>query len=606
MDEFGDGDVEFGEGNADVTADEGSTDIPDTIPEDSDVDTAPGPDDGYDVEPESFQEDVEGGEVADSGEDIADDPMAGEPDDLPEDVAADDPPDGFDASSDAVPSTVDIDSSADQGAGISLDIDHSGSGDQAQVSGISLDIDHGGTDDQPGVSGLAIDIDHGEAADAIEDEPGDVPSIDDLVGLEGESSADGDLVEDSAAGDLPDTATRTDRTCDLSENTVADGSVDEISMTPGLEGSSDSEGEFETSVDGSESGVTSDSKLGEVPFADELTNEVDAMSDAKTSTLDIKTEDSSNQEAMLELTSEHENPMHSINNNGNESKDISLADRSLNRGVLPMHGETGGDVASSASAVADNMPDTGATDSLDQDTVAEPDINYVGSLDAFNQGDLTGTSLTKDLNPEEELSMDKDFSGDAVCGPDMPVESKDSNEQPKDVSSDGLLGASDHARDAEGPSLSQYQEAHKFQDALYEQYKSKLIARELEREDVSAAAPLKWIQASEICGVMGDDGVDNKEFWSQHGASRDDYGVLATAIGEIKSRLDNKEDLGQILQDKRLKNYWSIMESEPIRVAEYNGSYFLDGNGRHRARIAEELGLPVPVRVTSRFREKSN
>ena len=197
MDEFSGGDVEFDEGNADVTADEGSTDIPDTIPEDSDVDVAPGPDDGYDVEPESFQENVEGGEVADSGEDIADDPMAGEPEDLPEDVAADDPPDGFGASSDAVPSTVDIDSSADQGAGISLDIDHSGSGDQAQVSGISLDIDHGGTDDQPGVSGLAIDIDHGEAADAIEDEPGDVPNL-------GDSSDWGDSTSASDWGEPQD------------------------------------------------------------------------------------------------------------------------------------------------------------------------------------------------------------------------------------------------------------------------------------------------------------------------------------------------------------------------------------------------------------------
>jgi len=592
VDEFGDGDVEFGEGNADVTADEGSTDIPDTIPEDSDVDVAPEPDDGYDVEPESFQEDVdpeglEGGEVADDGEGVAEESVAGKPDDLPEDVSADDPSDGPDVTSD-------VEAPLGRGTGLTLDIDHSESGSQAQPSGLTLDIDHTG------------------AADAAE---GELP-VDGSAGPEGEFDAGGDLDEDSAADVDPDAPMGTDKTVDLSEDVSTGDPADDADVTSSIEGSPNSDVGLEP--DGVRSGTEfcPDSERGLEPSAEGLTDETDAARDTpaglESDTSGVEAESPSVQEAGPELTIEHDGPTE-VTNDGDELG-----------GELPVDGSAGPegefdtgrdldedsatDVAPGASTGVDDMPDVEARGSLGQATEWRADVDRAGSMDDPSQGGMADVPLAKDTEGQAEgLSADRGIFGDAASKFDIPAASGGLYDQSgEDIVAGDSPDMPDRAWDVEDPSLSQYLKDHEDQNARYEEFRDKFENGELEQETLPKDQPLEWIQASEVCGVMGKDDVDSKEFWSHHGETRDRFGELITGGGEIKSRLDNGEDLDQILQDERLRKCWSALAGNPIRVSEYNGSYIFDGDGRHRLRMADGLGLPVPVKIAARFRQKAD
>jgi len=119
----------------------------------------------------------------------------------------------------------------------------------------------------------------------------------------------------------------------------------------------------------------------------------------------------------------------------------------------------------------------------------------------------------------------------------------------------------------------------------------------LELVDPAGGQYDSWIDARDILGIFHNDNVDATQFWSHHGESKDRFFELASHITTVKTMLDQGLTLDQIGQNDELSacvaQYFS--PDRAVKVYKYGSNYIFLGEGRHRVRIAQEMGLKIPV-----------
>lgn len=116
---------------------------------------------------------------------------------------------------------------------------------------------------------------------------------------------------------------------------------------------------------------------------------------------------------------------------------------------------------------------------------------------------------------------------------------------------------------------------------------------------------LSWINANDIIGVFHNDNIDPVQFWKHHGESKERFFELASRVETVKSLLDQGMSLEQIKQNPDLtacvEQYFS--PDRAVRVYKYGNKYIFDGDGRHRVRISQEMGINIPVIIYKEVQE---
>lgn len=98
---------------------------------------------------------------------------------------------------------------------------------------------------------------------------------------------------------------------------------------------------------------------------------------------------------------------------------------------------------------------------------------------------------------------------------------------------------------------------------------------------------------------------DMDKFWQHHGNSKDIYFELAKNYIQSLEEININGDLNHLAYDSPLRRANEAYNSkdEPIKLIEYDGSFFFDGDGRHRILAAQELQkigyeITIPALVT--------
>lgn len=98
---------------------------------------------------------------------------------------------------------------------------------------------------------------------------------------------------------------------------------------------------------------------------------------------------------------------------------------------------------------------------------------------------------------------------------------------------------------------------------------------------------------------------DMDKFWQHHGNTKDSYIELAKNYYDSLEEIKKNGDLNHLAWNDPLKraNEAYNTKLDPVNLIEYDGSYFFDGDGRHRILAAQELQkmgyeINIPARVT--------
>ena len=116
------------------------------------------------------------------------------------------------------------------------------------------------------------------------------------------------------------------------------------------------------------------------------------------------------------------------------------------------------------------------------------------------------------------------------------------------------------------------------------------------------------INAREIAGIdmISDREIENPQlFWGRSGGTYESFEAIAQLIPEVQERIDNGDDVSNLMLDNRLGACASLFfnTNSPDHPTVYvgDGFYELSGGGRHRVMLAQRLGFSIPVRVRGRI-----
>ena len=109
-----------------------------------------------------------------------------------------------------------------------------------------------------------------------------------------------------------------------------------------------------------------------------------------------------------------------------------------------------------------------------------------------------------------------------------------------------------------------------------------------------------WVSARDILGLFHDNTELRPDtFWAHHGETKERYASLASKLGTVKGMVDQGISLEEIKQNPDLtacvEQYFS--PDQAVRVYQYGDKYIFNADGRHRVRIAQELGIDIPVSI---------
>lgn len=111
---------------------------------------------------------------------------------------------------------------------------------------------------------------------------------------------------------------------------------------------------------------------------------------------------------------------------------------------------------------------------------------------------------------------------------------------------------------------------------------------------------LSLVHSRDIIGLFHNDSIKIDDFWKHHGGSKARFTELALKVGTVRTMIEEGMNLEQIKQDSNLtacvEQYFSL--DRAVRVYQYGDKYIFGGDGRHRVRIAQELGLDIPVIIS--------
>lgn len=115
--------------------------------------------------------------------------------------------------------------------------------------------------------------------------------------------------------------------------------------------------------------------------------------------------------------------------------------------------------------------------------------------------------------------------------------------------------------------------------------------------DSPSGLHLSMVNSKDIVGLFHNDSINIDEFWTHHGENKARFTELALKIGTVRTMIEGGMNLEQIKQDSTLtacvEQYFSL--NRAVRVYQYGDKYIFSGEGRRRVRIAQELGLDIPV-----------
>lgn len=115
--------------------------------------------------------------------------------------------------------------------------------------------------------------------------------------------------------------------------------------------------------------------------------------------------------------------------------------------------------------------------------------------------------------------------------------------------------------------------------------------------DSPSSLHLSMVNSKDIIGLFHNDSINIDEFWTHHGENKARFTELALKIGTVRTMIEGGMNLEQIKQDSTLtacvEQYFSL--DRAVRVYQYGNKYIFGGDGRHRVRIAQEMGLDIPV-----------
>jgi hypothetical protein len=108
-----------------------------------------------------------------------------------------------------------------------------------------------------------------------------------------------------------------------------------------------------------------------------------------------------------------------------------------------------------------------------------------------------------------------------------------------------------------------------------------------------------WVDSRDIVGVFHNDSVSKDDFWTHHGETKERFAELVSKVETVKSMMDQGIGLEYIKQNPDLtacvEQYFS--PNRAVRVYQYGDKYIFGGDGRHRVRIAQEMGINIPVLI---------
>ena len=115
--------------------------------------------------------------------------------------------------------------------------------------------------------------------------------------------------------------------------------------------------------------------------------------------------------------------------------------------------------------------------------------------------------------------------------------------------------------------------------------------------DSPSGLHLSMVNSKDIVGLFHNDSINIDEFWNHHIGNKAKFAELALKIGTVRTMIEGGMNLEQIKQDSTLtacvEQYFSL--NRAVRVYQYGNKYIFSGEGRRRVRIAQELGLDIPV-----------
>lgn len=118
--------------------------------------------------------------------------------------------------------------------------------------------------------------------------------------------------------------------------------------------------------------------------------------------------------------------------------------------------------------------------------------------------------------------------------------------------------------------------------------------------DPPSGLHLSMVNSKDIIGLFHNDSINIDEFWKHHGENKARFTELALKIGTVRTMIEGGMNLEEIKQDSTLtacvEQYFSL--DRAVRVYQYGDKYIFGGDGRHRVRIAQEMGLDIPVIIS--------
>ena len=132
-----------------------------------------------------------------------------------------------------------------------------------------------------------------------------------------------------------------------------------------------------------------------------------------------------------------------------------------------------------------------------------------------------------------------------------------------------------------------------FHRRLYESKQLKLV------EPVGGEY-VSWVNPKDIIGIFSEnESIVPEKFWSHHGESKERYYELVLNVSKVTYELNQGMTLEQLKESGRyipcIEQYFT--QDKMIRVYKYGDKYIFDGDGRHRVRIAQEMGINIPIKV---------
>ena len=100
-------------------------------------------------------------------------------------------------------------------------------------------------------------------------------------------------------------------------------------------------------------------------------------------------------------------------------------------------------------------------------------------------------------------------------------------------------------------------------------------------------------------------GMDNAGFWNHHANTKDDYNELMGKLNRVYEELESGKSLDELMSWENPDNetrdaankFFTENNAVTVERSE-DGIIHFGGDGRHRIMMAQELDMPIPVRMT--------